>query len=210
MPKTGLEKAIDEAVSEVTEFILDTVRGMSLKELLALRGEETIERPEQLETSEPKRKSKRESTPAAKPKKKVRPLCVYPGCTRNRLATCEGYCREHWRWWKTGQILGPEKYRVKMGGAAQDQPSAASRTAPGPKPKTEKKALQRLSRADKAKLLDRIVAYLEKNPDSNAPAVASAMELPSRKAGLYLKELRDEGRVTAKGRLVNMVYSVRR
>jgi len=36
------------------------------------------------------------------------------------------------------------------------------------------------------------------------------MGIPSRRAGLYLKELRDKKRVTAKGEKVKMVYSVKK
>ena len=38
------------------------------------------------------------------------PKCEYPGCDRNRFVRGKGYCGEHWRLWKDGQIPAPGKH----------------------------------------------------------------------------------------------------
>ena len=108
------------------------------------------------------------------------------------------------------------KPRKKVGRSPKAK--TAAKKKPGPKPKKKavstrkaaKKAKKRLSSSEKVKVLDRIVDYLKKNPGSKTPAIAKTMGIPSRRAGLYLKELRDKKRVTAKGEKVNMVYSVKK
>jgi uncharacterized Zn finger protein len=35
------------------------------------------------------------------------PKCEFPGCDRNRFPRGRGYCGEHWRLWKAGQIPAP-------------------------------------------------------------------------------------------------------
>jgi hypothetical protein len=87
------------------------------------------------------------------------------------------------------------------------------RKKPGRKPRAKaapaKKAGKRISRADKAKLLDTIVVHLKKNPGSSCGAIAKKFKLPSVKMGLYLKELRVKKRVKAAGKKVKMTYSVK-
>ena len=84
---------------------------------------------------------------------------------------------------------------------------------PGRKPKAKaapaKKAGKRISSADKAKLLDNIVAHLKKNPESGCSTIAKKFKLPSRKMGLYLKELRAKGKVKTAGKMTKMTYSVK-
>jgi hypothetical protein len=84
---------------------------------------------------------------------------------------------------------------------------------PGRKPKAAvapvKRKGKRISRTDKAALLDTIVAHLKKNPNSGCSAVAKKFKLPSKNMGLYLKELRAKGRVGAVGKKVGMTYSVK-
>ncbi len=84
---------------------------------------------------------------------------------------------------------------------------------PGRKPKVKaapvKKKGKRISSADKAALLDTIVAHLKKNPGSGCRAMAKKFKLPSVKMGKYLKELRAKGRVGAVGEKVGMTYSVK-
>jgi len=87
------------------------------------------------------------------------------------------------------------------------------RKKPGRKPKAKtapvKRKGKRISRADKAALLDTIVAHLKKNPDSGCSAVAKKFKLPSKKMGLYLKELRAKKRVKTAGKKVGMTYSAK-
>ena len=84
---------------------------------------------------------------------------------------------------------------------------------PGRKPKANavpvKRKGKRLSRADKAALLDTIVAHLKKNPGTGCNAIAKKFKLPSSRMGKYLKELRAKGRVGATGKKVKMTYSVK-
>ena len=86
---------------------------------------------------------------------------------------------------------------------------------PGPKPKAKTKAApvkrkgKRISSTDKAALLDTIVAHLKKNPDSGCKVIAKKFKMPSRKMGLYLKELRAKKRVKTAGKKVGMTYSVK-
>ena len=84
---------------------------------------------------------------------------------------------------------------------------------PGRKPKAKatpvRRKGKRISRADKAKLLDTIVAHLKKNPGRGCSAVAKKFKLPSKRMGLYLKELRAKKRVITAGKKVNMTYSVK-
>ena len=82
---------------------------------------------------------------------------------------------------------------------------------PGPKAKAApvKRKGKRISRADKAKLLDTIVSHLKKNPGSGCSAVAKKFKLPSKRMGLYLKELRAKKRVKTTGKKVAMTYSVK-
>ena len=68
---------------------------------------------------------------------------------------------------------------------------------------------KRISPADKAKLLDTIVTHLKKNPGSGCSTIAKKFRLPSKKMGLYLKELRATGKVGAVGKKVGMTYSVK-
>ena len=83
---------------------------------------------------------------------------------------------------------------------------------PRRKPKAKaapvKRKGKRISRADKAALLDTIVAHLKKNPDSGCGTIAKKFKLPSSRMGKYLKELRAKGRVGAVGEKVGMRYSV--
>ncbi len=87
------------------------------------------------------------------------------------------------------------------------------RKKPGRKPKTAatpvKRKGKRISRADKAALLDTIVTHLKKNPASGCSAIAKTFKLPSKKMGLYLKELRAKKRVKAAGKKVAMKYSAK-
>ena len=108
--------------------------------------------------------------------------------------------------------------------ALQEAPKKRGRK-PGPKPKAKpglkrksgrpkklivaKEKGKRISSADKAALLDAIVAHLKKNPGSGCNAIAKKFKLPSRKMGLYLKELRAKGKVKATGKKVKMTYSVK-
>ena len=91
--------------------------------------------------------------------------------------------------------------------------AVGKRKKPGRKPKATaapvKRKGKRISPADKAKLLDNIVAHLKKNPGSGCNAVAKKFKLPSRKIGIYLKELRAKGKVKATGKKVKMTYSVK-
>ena len=103
--------------------------------------------------------------------------------------------------------------KPKTGRKPGRQPKTAKKK-PGPKPKiaknAPKKTAKRLSRDQKAQVLDNIVAYLKENPDSKTPVIAKSVGVPSRKAGLYLKELKDKKRVTSKGKKVNMVYRAKK
>jgi len=98
MRKTGLTKAIDAAIVEFTDLMLDAVRELPLDELSALRGEDLIVRPEP------------EPEPALRPKRKGRAkrkkhlVCAYPGCDRNRFVRGHGYCGKHWKRWKRGEL----------------------------------------------------------------------------------------------------------
>ena len=91
--------------------------------------------------------------------------------------------------------------------------AGSKRKKPGRKPKVKaapvKRKGKRISPADKAKLLDTIVAHLKKNPGSGCSAIAKKFKLPSGKMGVYLKELRTKGKVKAAGKKVNMTYSVK-
>jgi hypothetical protein len=91
--------------------------------------------------------------------------------------------------------------------------AGGKRKKPGRKPKAAaapvKRKGKRISRADKAALLDTIVAHLKKNPDSGCSAIAKKFKLPSVKMGKYLKELRAKKRVKAAGKKVRMTYSVK-
>ena len=84
---------------------------------------------------------------------------------------------------------------------------------PGRKPKAKaapaKKTGKRISRTDKAALLDAVVAHLKKNPGSGCGVIAKKFAMPSAKMGLYLKDLRAKGRVKVAGKKVNMTYSVK-
>ena len=87
------------------------------------------------------------------------------------------------------------------------------RKKPGRKPRAKaapvKRKGKRISSTDKAKLLDAVVAHLKKNPGSGCSAVAKKFKLPSKKMGLYLKELRAKKRVKTAGKKVGMTYSVK-
>ncbi len=87
------------------------------------------------------------------------------------------------------------------------------RKKPGRKPKAKaapvKRKGKRISRADKAALLDAVVAHLKKNPGSGCGTVAKKFKLPSARMGKYLKELRAEGRVGTVGSKIAMKYSVK-
>ena len=87
------------------------------------------------------------------------------------------------------------------------------RKKPGRKPKAKaapvKRKGKRITGAEKAKLLDTIVAHLKKNPGSGCSAVAKKFKLPSKKMGLYLKELRVKKRVKTTGKKVAMTYSAK-
>ena len=94
------------------------------------------------------------------------------------------------------------------------KPGPKPKKKPGRKPKAAKSAPvkrkgKRISSADKAQLLDTIVAHLKKNPGSGCSAIAKKFKLPSVKMGKYLKELRAKKRVKTTGNKVAMVYSVK-
>jgi len=92
-----------------------------------------------------------------------------------------------------------------------------ARKKPGPKPKkktaakargkTGAKKPRRLTTAQKAKVQDKIHAYLAKNPWSSRGKVAKAMRLPSAKTGLYLRELKKAGKVKSKGNKATTRYA---
>ncbi len=91
---------------------------------------------------------------------------------------------------------------------AGDKPKKLRRK-PKAKAAPVKRKGKRISSADKAALLDTIVAHLKKNPGSGCSAMAKKFKLPSVKMGKYLKELRAKGRVKSAGKKVGMVYSVK-
>ena len=111
---------------------------------------------------------------------------------------------------RRGRKPGPKPKTGRKPG----RPPKTAKKKPGPKPKiakkAAKKAAKRLSRDQKAQVLDNIVAYLEQNPDSKTPVIAKSVGILSRKAGLYLKELKDKKRVYSKGKKVNMVYRAKK
>jgi len=96
MPKTGLEKAIEEAVADFTDLIVEAVRELPLDELSALRDEDLIVRPEPEPAPKPKQKGRA--------KRKKHPKCAFPGCERNRFVRGHGYCGKHWKQWKRGEL----------------------------------------------------------------------------------------------------------
>jgi hypothetical protein len=100
MRENGLRRAIDAAVAEFTELMLDAVRGLPLDELSALRGEDLIVRPE----PEPEPKPK----PKGSAKRRRHPKCAFPGCERNRFVRGHGYCGKHWKRWKRGELPDAE------------------------------------------------------------------------------------------------------
>lgn len=108
MPKTDLEKAIDDAVSEFTDFVVDAVRDLPLDELSELRGEDLIVRPKIPVASKPELVERVEPEPAPKASEaeKERPKCAFPDCERNRFVRGQGYCGKHWKKWKRGEIEG--------------------------------------------------------------------------------------------------------
>ena len=115
---------------------------------------------------------------------------------------------------RRGRKPGPKPKKAKKTGRKPGRPPKTAKKKPGPKPKIAKKApkktAKRLSRDQKAQVLDNIVAYLKQNPDSKTPVIAKSVGVPSRKAGLYLKELKDKKRVYSKGKKVNMVYRAKK
>jgi len=106
---------------------------------------------------------------------------------------------------KAASKPGRKKPGPKPGKKNLGRPAKAGRKAGAPAKKG--KARQRLSGDEKRAVLDAIVAYLAKHPASKGPAVAAALGLDTIRAGVYLKELREAKRVTAKGIKVKMVYS---
>ena len=103
-----------------------------------------------------------------------------------------------------GQGAGQRKRGPKPG-KKRGRPAKVGKKAKAPAKKA--KARKRLSGDEKRAVLDKIVAYLTKHPASKGPAVAAALGLDTIRAGVYLKELREARRVTAKGEKVKMVYS---
>ncbi|MFO8071916.1 MAG: hypothetical protein R6V85_08575 [Polyangia bacterium] len=72
-----------------------------------------------------------------------------------------------------------------------------------------KKKVKRLTRTQRAKVLDDIVDYLRKSPNSKASDVSKAVGMDTRKTGQYLKELREQGRVDAEGVKAKMTYTAK-
>jgi len=112
MPKTGLERAIDVAVADFTELIVEAIRMMPLDELSRIRDEDLIVRPEPVEPDEPEAKA--DSMAETVAAKKVHPTCIYPGCEKNRFVRGRGFCGKHFRKWRKGKIADPEVFEDRQ------------------------------------------------------------------------------------------------
>jgi hypothetical protein len=139
MPKSKLEKSIENAANAFALEIVAAVKNATLQELIDLQGAEEKTAPKR--GRKPGRKPgpkpgkrvgrkpgpkpgkktgpKPDPTPGVKKKivrltKKTRrnyPKCAFPGCKKNRFPRGEGFCGEHWRLWKSKKIKDAASYK---------------------------------------------------------------------------------------------------
>jgi hypothetical protein len=121
MPKTQLQKAIEQAVENFASNIVGAVRGATVQELVVLQSGETIKSPGRGPGRRPASKIVAQvevSTDKVAPEKKKRvvrnyPKCAYPRCRRNRFVRGKGYCGKHWKMWLAGEIESADHYKKK-------------------------------------------------------------------------------------------------
>ena len=68
----------------------------------------------------------------------------------------------------------------------------------------------RLSRKDKAKLQEAILAFVKANPDCRRKEIAKNMNMPTKKLFSAMKGLIADGKLATKGQKAGMTYSVKK
>jgi predicted transcriptional regulator len=66
----------------------------------------------------------------------------------------------------------------------------------------------RLSASEKHRLRQDILAYLKENPGSLVGTIAASVDMESRKVGMYVRQLRDEGKIVSQGEKGNTTYAL--
>ncbi|MCP4602057.1 MAG: hypothetical protein GY847_16335 [Proteobacteria bacterium] len=123
MPKSDLEKSIEQAANSFALQVLGAVKNSTLQELLELQKQGEKKKPGRkpgikTEKKKPGPKPKAVKKAAAKPVKKKRvvknyPKCAYPRCRSNRFVRGKGYCGKHWKMWLAGEIKGAKTFKKK-------------------------------------------------------------------------------------------------
>ena len=121
MPKTQLQKSIEQAVDNFASNIVGAVRGATIEELMVLQSGETLKSPGKGPGRRPAAKTVEQaevSTDKVTPEKKKRvvknyPTCAYPRCRRNRFVRGKGFCGKHWKMWLAGEIKSADNYKKK-------------------------------------------------------------------------------------------------
>ncbi len=120
MPSARLEHLIVSSAAEFARHLVNALRDATVQDMAELQLEPAPPRPKrQRQPSRPPIRPAA-SAPTPKPRKKrtAYPKCAYPGCDKNRFPRGRGYCGDHWRKWKAGEIPGAEEYR----GEERDDP----------------------------------------------------------------------------------------
>ena len=106
MNRTKLDKLIDKKAEEfgrrVARELRETLRGI-LDEI------EVEGLDEELEEAYASRLQSM-TVETGPPPKRGYPKCAYPGCGENRFVRGKGFCGEHWKQWKAGEIESAEYY----------------------------------------------------------------------------------------------------
>jgi len=93
------------------------------------------------------------------------------------------------------------------GKLAEPAAAAKKRGRPAGKGKKKKTKRGRMTKEDKAKLLQAVPVFLKKNPNSKAKDIASAVGLPTTKLAGPLRELIKSKKISKKGKKAGTTYS---
>ncbi len=129
MPSARLEHLIITSAAAFARHLINALRDATVQDMAELQLDPAPKRPEHFRrpvrtespalgdppTRQPTPRFARPAStePVRKPRKKRTnyPKCAYPGCNNNRFPRGKGYCGEHWKKWKAGEIENAQEFK---------------------------------------------------------------------------------------------------
>lgn len=123
----ALKETLDKLAKKFAEDIVSTIKNSSFADIAQIQsqaisamraavGKKRGRKPGR-KPAKPGRRGKKAATAKAakvvRKKRKNYPKCVYPGCSKNRFVRGGGYCGDHWRKYKNGEIGPASDYKEK-------------------------------------------------------------------------------------------------